>query len=465
MTRTFKLAPYLLLGAIICASTACSTEPTSVNTQAPKNAQSDTNVANNAQGPELMLANLSRPAVDASSLQITQLAVTLTRVGGLSVGSVGYAVSGQADYVEIQGCAVSDCTAPNKVFVNRHVLKAFPAGPVSVKARACVEPARAKVAGTLCGSWETTQFTQPRNESARLVELLTERKLKADEIEALGIKLKNALTKFEKDAADCVQNQRDAQRMQLMKNLVGNFLQLGEGLLTRAIGAAPADVAVPAVTEVAKPTQPSIFAPMNSAVVQTAPDFSNVSFGDKALLEGKEFTYSQASKVPALNTQGKNLVGETQTSEMPGATPQQVPNNAPQTNPGTNPQAALPPLGTPVNQLFPMTPNEQPTQPVAPIVDPLVRVRDRMQAFNSFDTDVRSISSSIGLFQEAKPMPAIQTLAGAVFDLFSARQQTPGLCMAETTARNETQAIAALRQALAARVLLLDVKIKEGSPK
>lgn len=179
--------------------------------------------------------NLTRPAVDALTLFVTDLQISHMQVKGANVGSLYLAASGDSDFVELSICHSKGCEATRKETANRIVFPPFPNEQILFKARACVNPERATDAAVLCGPWKESTWSQPPNVNQALVELLAMRDKYRAELEEMGARLRQVLVRYEKDLAKCTQRKENGADIARMRSIVSNFVNLGEQLVMRAM--------------------------------------------------------------------------------------------------------------------------------------------------------------------------------------------------------------------------------------
>jgi hypothetical protein len=191
---------------------------------------------------------VSRPPVEASTLEVSELTISQTRTGGLTVASAYVAASGSADHVEVSVCysgfikdaqgkqtEKTGCDAVKKEAANRFAFPPFPNGKVTFKVRACVDAVRAKTPGVLCGPWKDTSWMQPPNENGALNELLARRASIQAELADMGADIKQALKSFEKQTEICLRRKVGAESLMRTRAIVQNATQLGDAVFSHAM--------------------------------------------------------------------------------------------------------------------------------------------------------------------------------------------------------------------------------------
>ena len=181
---------------------------------------------------------IEKPIVDPSILVVTDVSFHKLEQESGPINLAEFRVSGGADYVELQPCpsknktgGTGTCENANKVLRLRQALRNFPEGEVVIKTRACVDSGRSST-GESCGAWSENSFTQGPvfNEELLELEFQIERltKSKAD----LDERLKKTLETFAKDSAKCAARGEAKERLEGMRNLTSQFLQLGQSALS-----------------------------------------------------------------------------------------------------------------------------------------------------------------------------------------------------------------------------------------
>jgi hypothetical protein len=97
------------------------------------------------------------------------------------------------------------------------------------------------------------------------------------------------------------------------------------------------------------------------------------------------------------------------------------------------------------------------------VKQPLAENNKKLQKFTEYDTAARNIARANGYFDEAEPVNAVQTLGLALFDIFTAKKQIPGQCLAKDTADREMEAIATHVQTLKSEIAHIDSLLLERS--
>ena len=121
------------------------------------------------------------------------------------------------------------------------------------------------------------------------------------------------------------------------------------------------------------------------------------------------------------------------------------------------------------NNVTDATPDPEPpvadAASLAPMADALSAAKSRMSKFQEMNSSVQSVAKSIGFFKEAKPVPAVQHLTGAVLDLFNSQKQIEGAapCLAELTAKGEMEALNRRLGDIKTRISKIDAQLKEGA--
>lgn len=204
----------------------------------------------------LSLRGSDRGRIDPEDLQVGALSVAKVsrKVGRRKVviGRLSYATGLKVDFVEIQaGERGSDCFAEDLKdsdcpYAEEESLRATDliefeqAGRIEVRVRACVEEDRSSDDEQNCGSYSTTFFEQPVTEGVKeRARLARERQGYFDELDGLGEEVEAALQDFNDEADQCDANELGGKRVEGMRILVGNVLQLGEKLVSQSIYGTP----------------------------------------------------------------------------------------------------------------------------------------------------------------------------------------------------------------------------------
>ncbi len=386
--------------------------------------------------PGLQLAEISRPSVDATTLTVTNFAVAIARVGKARVGSASFSASGLADYVELQLCQGATCDVPVRSMVTRANLRAVAAGRTTLKAKACVVPERAKSSNDVCGATVTTEFQQPSNDDLNIISLQQDRESLSREFDDIGKKIKLTLVKFGTDSKMCIDRKQDSQRVGVMRNLVMNLAQVAEPLLTKAISGASSSSA-------------SSIQPLSTA---KSAGTDNLSIDPSVTIPSKstfgtpiDITGGKIGTAPPLKLTGDSSDENTTGYTLVDGTTDTV-NNISDSTPDPEP---------PVADAASLT----------PMADALSAAKTRMGKFQEMNSSVQSVAKSIGFFKEAKPVPAVQQLTGAVLDLFTAQKQIEGAapCLAELTAKGEMEALNRRLGDIKTRISKIDAQLKEGA--
>jgi hypothetical protein len=101
--------------------------------------------------------------------------------------------------------------------------------------------------------------------------------------------------------------------------------------------------------------------------------------------------------------------------------------------------------------------------PVDRAVTPISEQEKRLAKFQRYNMAVQNFAKARGFFAEAKPIPAIQTLGLAMFDLFLASSENDANCLAESQAKIAMAAIKLRVDELNERIESLTAFLEEGS--
>jgi hypothetical protein len=101
--------------------------------------------------------------------------------------------------------------------------------------------------------------------------------------------------------------------------------------------------------------------------------------------------------------------------------------------------------------------------PVSGIKNPLSENNEKLAKFMEYNAAVQKVAKARGYFDEARPVNATQTLGLAVFDLFTAKQQFPAVCLAKDNADREIASISMNIEALKKRISEIEDLIAERS--
>ncbi len=101
--------------------------------------------------------------------------------------------------------------------------------------------------------------------------------------------------------------------------------------------------------------------------------------------------------------------------------------------------------------------------PVSGVQKPLAENHKKLEKFYEYDAAIQNIAKARGYFDEVRPVNAVQTLGLAIFDIFTAKKQIPGLCLAKDIADREMAAISNQIQSLNARISEIEKLLSERS--
>jgi hypothetical protein len=101
--------------------------------------------------------------------------------------------------------------------------------------------------------------------------------------------------------------------------------------------------------------------------------------------------------------------------------------------------------------------------PVSGVQKPLAENNEKLAKFMEYNAAVQKVAKARGYFDEALPVNATQMLGLAVFDLFTAKKQIPGVCLAKDIADREMAAISNNIGALKTRISEIETLIAERS--
>lgn len=195
----------------------------------------------NSGGRVLSAADIERPAADPTQLRVTDLTIGRLETGFNQTRKyLSFRLSGLADYVEFKACFQSDdgnsgCDEPQRLVQTRIGLRVFPKGKVVVEARACVEPTRTTLPGTVCGEVARHEFGQAAVIDSRLVDLAARRQQLVARIASYQQTVNGILTKFARESRACDQNDAARARVEAMRVAAEDYLVLGQAVLARTM--------------------------------------------------------------------------------------------------------------------------------------------------------------------------------------------------------------------------------------
>ena len=190
--------------------------------------------ASNASG-EFSSANLTRPPVSLSEVDVSNLIVANTRDNGLPARSLHFTATGTSDYVDVQLChATKGCEETMSVVVDEVLLNASNSGKYTVRARACVFPTRAKVANELCGEWKVANFEMSGTIDSAIATLINERTAKRNQLKQYADEMQNIHKNFLQTSQVCAKG-TDSERLNAIRGIVQNYLALGEQIIDHSV--------------------------------------------------------------------------------------------------------------------------------------------------------------------------------------------------------------------------------------